>query len=473
MANGNKPPAKFANPFTRRVAKNSRIAYYPYPGPLCGAIPFFIVDQLLVGQAALGSSEVEGQLKKVATPTGANVFDGSWPDDKNVQVWKLKKVSGEHGHPDVADAVWSLRKSLQKELLKLKLGPEQISPNHVLIPSPNYHECPWGPPGEHGPVSIPAEVDPPVNVAVIDSGYLPEGPITGRLAGAHPGNWLDPSANPQWQPGRFFDPTKDHLDQNGDGHLDAVAGHANFVAGVVARYCPNARITVVSDNASFLNTGDDNPTIPTEAAVARSLWEQRDNDVINVGYAFPTLPDTQLTKASKIKAASGPPSWPLKAVLDELKKSGRVKYIVAPAGNQNCTVPQYPAAFGVQGYDNVIGVGSVGAGNQRSVFSNHGDSNLEWVRCCAAGEHVVSTFIGHWDGPAEDPEQPAGGNPRKRFNGWAWWSGTSFASPKVAAALAHRVALKTPDPWEDLTTGPAAGPNPWEDMGYLLKLAPY
>jgi hypothetical protein len=39
LANGNKPTAKFANPFTRRVAKNSRIAYYPYPGLLCGAGP--------------------------------------------------------------------------------------------------------------------------------------------------------------------------------------------------------------------------------------------------------------------------------------------------------------------------------------------------------------------------------------------------------------------------------------------------
>jgi len=45
--------------------------------------------------------------------------------------------------------------------------------------------------------------------------------------------------------------------------------------------------------------------------------------------------------------------------------------------------------------------------------------------------------------------------------------------PAKFANPAHRVALGTPDPWQDLVTGPAAGPYPSEDMGYLLKLAPY
>ena len=468
---GNKPAATFANPFTTKVAGNRRLAYYPYPAPFCGALILFVVDQLLIGEAALASNKVASALNDIATPTKERVFKGKGPGGENVQIWKLNDASGGKSNPDVAEAVWKLRKDLQKEFVKLNLGPEQVAPNHVLISAPNYHECPWGPPEKHGPVHIPdAVTSPSVKVVVIDSGYMPEGPIESRLsAPATYGAWFDPNANPpQWRPGTAPSPGTRH-DQNNDKHLDALAGHANFVAGVIAQACPNASISVVSDNAAFLNTAADYQTIPTEAAVARSLWAHRNNDVINVGYAFPTLPNVELTKSAKVAQATGPPSWTLKLVLDALKNHDPAKpYIVAPAGNQSCTVPQYPAAFGVQGYDNVIGVGSVGAGNQRSVFSNHGN----WVRCCADGEDVVSTFVAYWRGMTEDPEQN-GGNPRKVFKGWASWSGTSFASPKVAAALACRVATQNmtlPDAWADLVTGQ---PAQWDDMGYLLSLPPF
>ena len=76
----------------------------------------------------------------------------------------------------------------------------------------------------------------------------------------------------------------------------------------------------------------------------------------------------------------------------------------------------------------------------RRSFSNHGD----WVTCCTEGENVVSTFVTGWSGPTEDAEPQgspnAGTQPTKNFSsGWASWSGTSFAAPKVAAAIARRV----------------------------------
>lgn len=37
---------------------------------------------------------------------------------------------------------------------------------------------------------------------------------------------------------------------------------------------------------------------------------------------------------------------------------------------------------------------------------------------------------------------------RARFEGWASWSGTSFAAPKVAAAIAREVVLSGTDPRE-------------------------
>jgi len=70
-------------------------------------------------------------------------------------------------------------------------------------------------------------------------------------------------------------------------------------------------------------------------------------------------------------------------------------------------------------------------GNARAWFSNWGP----WANCCTRGQDVRSTFI-HWLGPVE-------GEPLteiENFIGWARWDGTSFAAPKVAAAIARLVA---------------------------------
>ncbi len=63
-------------------------------------------------------------------------------------------------------------------------------------------------------------------------------------------------------------------------------------------------------------------------------------------------------------------------------------------------------------------------------FSNWG----HWVRACAPGVDVASTF---WifDGKTER----RGGADADRYEGWALWSGTSFAAPIVAAALAREI----------------------------------
>jgi len=113
--------------------------------------------------------------------------------------------------------------------------------------------------------------------------------------------------------------------------------------------------------------------------------------------------------------------------------------IVAPAGNQNTTTAQYPAAFH-NTHPNVVGVGSLARNGERSEFSNYGD----WVACCTEGEYVISTFINadRDDWHTEDAEPPSYPNPGtwppKDFRGgWASWSGTSFAAPKVAGEIAR------------------------------------
>ncbi|HUF99832.1 MAG TPA: hypothetical protein VMM60_17020, partial [Ilumatobacter sp.] len=58
-----------------------------------------------------------------------------------------------------------------------------------------------------------------------------------------------------------------------------------------------------------------------------------------------------------------------------------------------------------------------------AAFTNYGP----WVDACAPGVGIVSTFFDLGDQARLD-----GGD----FDGWAIWSGTSFAAPVVAASIA-------------------------------------
>ena len=78
----------------------------------------------------------------------------------------------------------------------------------------------------------------------------------------------------------------------------------------------------------------------------------------------------------------------------------------------------------------MVGVGAVDA-DGRSVFSNFGP----WVDASAPGVDVVSTFFTEFD------DTDADGVCVDRYRGWASWSGTSFAAPKVAGAIAQSMYL--------------------------------
>src|SRR5262249_8897692 len=96
--------------------------------------------------------------------------------------------------------------------------------------------------------------------------------------------------------------------------------------------------------------------------------------------------------------------------------------VVAAAGNNHTNQPMYPAA-----YKRVI---SVAAAADRSgtpaAFSNFGP----WVDCYAPGEDLQGAFD-DWKGLVGTTPQS-----NETFDGWATWSGTSFAAPKVTGAVA-------------------------------------
>jgi subtilisin family serine protease len=92
--------------------------------------------------------------------------------------------------------------------------------------------------------------------------------------------------------------------------------------------------------------------------------------------------------------------------------------VVAAAGNGATSRPLWPAAL-----PDVLAVGA------DADFSNHGP----WVDAVAPGVDVVSSHV------RLRPEPAAPTGTETREYGYARWSGTSFAAPRVAARVAHLV----------------------------------
>jgi subtilisin family serine protease len=187
-----------------------------------------------------------------------------------------------------------------------------------------------------------------------------------------------------------------------DGWLDDEAGHGTFVAGVVLQRAPSTNIDIakVLDSEGY---GD-------EVGIGRAIARFAKDDVLNLslgGYSHRDVPPVGLVEA--------------------LRRVGSDSVVVAAAGNNHSDRPMWPAAL-----KRVIAVGALDkSGKQRARFSNYGS----WVDCCARGADVLSSFVDF-----AETGGPGGLHPAQSFNGWAIWSGTSFAAPKVAGEI---VAIKT------------------------------
>jgi hypothetical protein len=267
------------------------------------------------------------------------------------------------------------------------------APNHLVLGQPMWWSGPADLPRPAAPVprprAVPVRRD--VTVAILDTGLSP-----------HP--WY---AETDWYREQRAE-VAEVLDADLDFELDAQAGHGTFIAGVVLARAPGARL-----RARRVIGGDG---VGDELDVVRALhWlaEWGRADVVNISLGCHTYDDR-----------------PSPVVARALAALGRRTVVVACAGNSATDRPFWPAAM-----KPVVGVAALD-GDDRAWFSNHG----WWVDACAQGVGVASTFVS-FDGT----RPPVRGVDPDLFQGYAVWSGTSFAAPAVAGRIAARAAAEGVD----------------------------
>jgi subtilisin family serine protease len=258
------------------------------------------------------------------------------------------------------------------------------APNHLVLGQPMWWSGPADLPRPAAPVPAPgpAEARREVTVAILDTGLAP-----------HP--WW---AGAGWYREQRAEDAE-VLDADLDYALDAQAGHGTFVAGVVLAQAPAARLRarrVLGGDG----VGDELDVIRALAGLAASGGA----DVVNLSLGCHTYDDR-----------------PSPVVAEAVAALGRRTVVVACAGNAATDRPFWPAAM-----KPVVGVGALD-GDDRAWFSNHG----WWVDACAQGVGVGSTFVSF-----NGPRPPVRGIDPDRFEGYATWSGTSFAAPVVAGRIA-------------------------------------
>jgi subtilisin family serine protease len=279
----------------------------------------------------------------------------------------------------------------------------EVSPHHVHLGTPVLFGSPvlFGTGAEAGPAEPPPpppmEVwDPPVTVALLDTGLDP-----------HP--WF--AARP-WLSEWGLSP--EVLDPEFVRDRDRQAGHGTFVAGVLLRHAPGVTVRHHRSLSSLGLTDDVTVATALRQVHARAEAAGSRIDVVVLTAGCHT-PDDRC-----------PP-----ALARQLERHPET-VVVAAAGNDATTRPFWPAAL-----PSVVAVGATGPDGRPAAFSNHGD----WVDATAPGVDVVSSYVRLL--PGEEGVAPG---TTTRVYGAAKWSGTSFATPRVAADVA--VALhhgRSPD----------------------------
>lgn len=283
-----------------------------------------------------------------------------------------------------------------------------------------------GPEPSDGRVEFPPrfaqESQNPMSVAVIDTGITEELRGDGWLTGVPRGDNID-----------LLDdlPTQDTF-------LDFAAGHGTFAAGVVQQVAPAADLRVYK--------AMDSDGIGSEVDVACAMLRAVSDGarILNLSLGVQTIDDQ--------------PPVAIAAALDLIDEQTKGEVLViAAAGNDGNRRPCWPAAF-----RRVVSVAGLTADLTPTDWSNRGF----WITCSSVGEGVLSPYVEGTESHVLDDQPdtfPA--------DAWAAWSGTSFAAPQIAGAVARLADEGKMSPRDALRELLRSG-RPVPDFGTAVRILP-
>ncbi|MEU2778603.1 S8/S53 family peptidase [Streptomyces sp. NPDC007162] len=385
---------------------------------------------------------VEDTVRAHFTATAGLVADHvrrTGPERNRTGVSRIRVGDPNHGDHTGDHAVGHALRALREA--EDRTGRRMVSRNHVVATT-NANSCnpceplpalltqapnPGAAQGSHDPGSA-------VRVLVIDTGLVHDYRSYPLLAHAQ--------GDPQI------------AETDADGVLQQYVGHGTFIAGLVAALAPNTDITVT-------NTMNDVGAI-LESEFGGKLFEAVDR------HGWPDI----ISLSAGTSNGSGDALLGVEAFMRALRDQPTL--LVAAAGNNGSETSFWPAACAdLTGYeDTVLSVGALRSdGVSGACFTNHGD----WVKVYAPGELLTGPLAG-FDAPVPyvyqhttyeacrfgftyactcqyprhtgvltDTGTTGPGKPDQvMFEGFAQWSGTSFATPIVAGLVAdwmttHRV----------------------------------
>jgi hypothetical protein len=235
----------------------------------------------------------------------------------------------------------------------------------------------------------------PIRVAVIDTGIAMQKRSDGWLAGLVRQDSDEDNVDPL-----------DALPEP-NGYLDLGAGHGTFASGIVQQVAPGADLAVYR----ALDSDGIGSEVDVACAMVRAVREGA--QILNLSLGMETLDDQ--------------PPVVFEVAMELIDKvaveTEREVLVVAAAGNYGHARPCWPAAL-----RRVIAVAGLTQDLAPAAWSTRGS----WVDCSAIAEGVRSTYVEGQEHPQIDPEPD-----KFPEDAWALWTGTSFAAPQVAGAIAH------------------------------------
>ena len=288
-------------------------------------------------------------------------------------------------------------------------GPILVAPNHVVTGLQRRLGWPSGDPEPAGrlprlPDAKHPEAGEGIRIAILDTGF-PETHLPEHMDWfSHDTSWWSMPGEPS------------HVDEvdgpPANGFLDAEAGHALFIGGLIRRLAPRAHLIFLK----CLNSDG----VGTEAGVAQAIgWAvRRRPHIITMSLGGYTL-------ANEASISED-------AAIDQARRLVPGVAVLAAAGNDGVTSMAFPAAL-----KHVVAVGALDAARTRvAATSNRGP----WVDVYAPGTDLRSTYLIGTEEPTVPPLDPTDTEPDDFGTGSARWSGTSFATAIVAGLLARRLS---------------------------------